>query len=131
MKMNTAGISGECSMDVNKAFYNDNVILYKHTITYAPTQSSFYKHGHNEYEILYFIRGNADYLIEDNIFTLNPGDLMLIKPKNYHMLMLKSSMPYERVNIAFKESIFDKAALDTLFSSSGKISLNNSSFFMH
>lgn len=111
-------------------FENSN-IQYSHFVTENAKTSNYYKHAHNEYELLYYVSGDADYLIEDTIFTLSPGDLIFIKPKNYHMLVLRSStIPYERINIAFNASVFDKKTLNDLFADSHKISLKSNSFFI-
>lgn len=110
--------------------YRDNNILYSHYVTHNPSQTSFYKHAHNEYELLYFIDGNAHYLVEDTIYELSPGDLIFIKPKSYHILLLDAAQPpYERVNIAFDNTVIEKDVLDMLFAENHKVALSLDSFF--
>ena len=51
---------------------------------------------HNDYELLFFYRGNADYIIENQTYHLKKNDLLLIKPMVYHGIRILSSETYER-----------------------------------
>ncbi len=42
-------------------------------------------HYHNYYEIYYLISGQRRYLINDNLFDINAGDIVLIKKNELHM----------------------------------------------
>ena len=67
----------------------------------VPNAKSFYKHIHNEYELLYFMQGDADYIIGSFTYHLKRHDMLLIKPATYHYLKLRSAAQYERIVIHF------------------------------
>lgn len=70
----------------------------------SPTQSDYFSHMHNDYELFYFLDGDADYIVGSNLYHLEKYDLLLIKPMTYHHLRLLSSQPYERMHFNFTES---------------------------
>ena len=59
-------------------------------------ENNFFHHSHLTYEMLYFVRGDAEYNIEGRIFPLKPHDLIFIQPKHFHCLHVLSPAPYER-----------------------------------
>ncbi len=69
--------------------------------TKNPTQSQFYLHTHNEYEIFCILSGNAQYSVEGNKYKLMPGDIMIMRKNEFHYLLLKSNEPYERIVVNF------------------------------
>lgn len=76
---------------------------FRHTID-APKSDSFHRHMHNGYEILYFVRGDAEYIIEGSVYKLRPHDLLLIHPRCFHCLRPLSNATYERFCINFDEN---------------------------
>lgn len=72
-----------------------------HSITLAPAHRLYSMHAHSSYEILYFISGDANQVIEDRVQKIKPGDLIIIPPKCYHYLQINSPVDYERYNITF------------------------------
>ena len=80
-------------------------ISIHHTIE-TPRMDGFHKHMHNNYEIFYFVRGDAEYIIEGSVYKLRPGDLFFIHPRKFHYLRPVSDATYERFVIHF--------SLDTL-----------------
>ena len=87
--------------------------MYYHRYkTDNPTQNMFHRHIHNDFEILYFVSGDADFIIEGNICRLNKGDLLLIKPRVYHYLRLRSNTKYERFVINFTEGEVESVISD-------------------
>ena len=68
--------------------------------------SSFIFHTHKNYEIYCFLKGSAKYLIEGNIYSLKPGDILFIKKGEAHRLILtKDHTPYERIIINFDTDV--------------------------
>ena len=51
---------------------------------------------HYFYEILYFIRGEAEFHVEDRMRVLVPDDIVLIKPGQFHFADINAALPYER-----------------------------------
>lgn len=88
---------------MNNNFRNNinNSFRYNHMFYENPEQSDYYSHMHNDYELFYFMGGDAEYIIGSSIYQLEKYDLLLIKPLTYHHLHLRSSEPYERTHFNF------------------------------
>ena len=96
--------------------------------TNKPEISSFYLHSHSYYEIYCFLQGGARYLIEDTIYNLKPGDILLTKKQEEHKLLLtKEHLPYERIVVHFDlDSILgDTAQKFEIFINKKAIGANN------
>ncbi|MFV0504285.1 MAG: AraC family transcriptional regulator [Lachnospirales bacterium] len=66
----------------------------------APYNKEIELHHHDFYEIYFFIKGDVKYIIEDRIYNLLPGDILLISPWELHQP--RFSLPkdaYERIVI--------------------------------
>ena len=73
-------------------------------------------HYHDHYEIYFLSKGSVRYFIEDRVFDLEEGDVVLIPPHVIHKtatLMNKSS---ERIVIAFTNEFIAYPQADRLFS---------------
>lgn len=53
-------------------------------------------HLHNFYEFLYFKSGNASYIVENSIYQLEAGDLLITRPDEIHTIIFNSDAVYER-----------------------------------
>ena len=54
-------------------------------------------HTHNYYEFYFFLEGNVDMIIEGDVFSMHPGDLVLIPPKiRHHAEIRNQELPYRR-----------------------------------
>ena len=66
----------------------------------------FFLHIHDTYELYVFVAGNADYLVEGNIYSLRPGDLMLIRNAESHKAIVKNAAePYERYVLQIRPEV--------------------------
>lgn len=65
-----------------------------HIITTDPFDITY--HNHDFYEVLYFISGNLNYMIEGTTYKLRPGDILLTHNKEMHKPIIDFSKPYER-----------------------------------
>lgn len=70
----------------------------------VPHRDGFHRHMHNGYEILYFLRGDAEYIIEGSVYQLKPHDLLFIHPRTFHYLKPLTDAVYERFVIHFPEN---------------------------
>ena len=79
--------------------YRDNTTHLHHTLTIDPTTDdlSFKSHSHNMVEVYYFLRGNARFVVEGNIFTLERGNVLVMASGQTHHLLLEPSVAYERM----------------------------------
>ena len=61
--------------------YNFNENFCNYSVSKAPKSKDFYdSHIHNNYELLFFFDGDADFIINGSIYHLQKNDLLLIKP---------------------------------------------------
>ena len=79
---------------------------FKHTVNQVPTlgRDMFDDHYHTEFELLYFIRGNADLFIEERRYRGVSNALMVVKPGDHHYLHINDASCYERIVIRFDAS---------------------------
>ncbi len=78
--------------------------IYKYIIDLKPReeQDSFVEHFHTDYELLYFVHGDADFIIEQNRYSLKPHSLLIIKPGEHHnLVVLSNEQYYERIVLRF------------------------------
>ena len=80
-----------------------------------PKLSMPYSHYHDGYEIFFLTKGNIRYLINNKIFDLSPGDIMLIPPNSLHKTTVTSDFPTERLLIDFTADFLKKDTDDPVF----------------
>lgn len=97
-----------------KVVYRDDLLYMHHTLTIDPDTDdfSFKSHSHNMIEIYYFLRGNANFAVEGNIFKLERGNIVVMASGQTHNLLLKPSTVYERMAL-----LIDTAATPPEFES--------------
>lgn len=61
-------------------------------------------HSHSHYEIYYFHGGSCTYLIGGRIWTLAPGDLILMHGMTLHSPKIDCRQPYDRTIVHFEPS---------------------------
>ena len=84
--------------------YRDDEIYVHHTLDLSPKAEDFSVHAHEGLEIFYFISGQGTYLVEGNLYPLEPHDILLLRPAETHKLTISSQEPYERISIHFPAS---------------------------
>lgn len=94
--------------------YRDNSLHMHHTLTLDPATDdiSFKSHSHNMVEVYYFLRGNARFVVEGNIFQLERGNILVMASGQTHYLLLEPSTAYERMAL-----LIDIAAVPPEFES--------------
>lgn len=85
----------------------------------------FEDHFHMIYEILLFIRGDAEFIIENKKFSLKPGDLLYITPGQHHSINVNEKVPYERYVVKFPEYEVPKQILSLIRNKAGCYSTEN------
>ena len=90
-----------------------------HKCEETPNIGHFFGHTHDHYEVFLFLKGDASFNVEGNIFKLSQNDIILIPPHQYHCLILDRlavyeryviEIPLDRVPSALKE-IFEKTEI--------------------
>ena len=62
-------------------------------------------HCHDAYEILFVVSGTGKYVVEGTTFDIKPITLMVIRPFEYHHVLLDPAVPYERYVLKFDPAI--------------------------
>jgi len=78
--------------------------------------ASFRRHCHSDYELLFFMRGQADYVIEEKRYALKPNTVLFLRPNEYHYLHPLENKPYERVVFSFSDAFIPFAVKERLLS---------------
>ncbi len=84
-------------LDVEHGIYD---FEYK---TADPREDALTRHMHNGYELLYLLRGDAEYVVEGSVYRLTPRTLLLVRPRRYHYLRALVGKTFERFVIHFPE----------------------------
>ncbi|MBQ7373107.1 MAG: helix-turn-helix transcriptional regulator [Clostridia bacterium] len=94
---------------------NDYIVHFSHNQTKQP-ESTYYDHSHfhNYYELYLFVNGDLNYIVNDSIYSLQPYDLLFIKPGVYHNPKLLSTKTYDRFVINFLPEAVDTSLLHVL-----------------
>lgn len=53
-------------------------------------------HSHDFYEVYFFGDGKVKYYIEDEVYALTKGDILIIPPGKLHRPVIEKNLPYER-----------------------------------
>lgn len=74
----------------------------------APSNANFILHTHDSYEILLFLEGDTNYIVEGKSYKLRPGDMMLIRKHQLHRALHNTPARYRRVLIYIEPEFFVK-----------------------
>ncbi|WP_235533122.1 AraC family transcriptional regulator [Paenibacillus sp. Leaf72] len=69
----------------------------------TPLEAIF--HSHTNYEVYYFHEGKCNYLIGDQIYHMQPGDMMILFGMTLHCAKIDPSVPYVRTIVHFEPSL--------------------------
>lgn len=72
-------------------------------------------HTHEGLEVYYFIRGNANYIIGENIYDLSPGDMLLFHGSIIHRVNPSKDVPYIRSYVNFTESFLQELVSQDMY----------------
>lgn len=69
--------------------------VYRYRSTYM---NEVELHHHDFYEIYLLLRGRVDYTVENHLYHMRPGDIMLVSPLELHQArIIPDEEPYERI----------------------------------
>jgi AraC-like DNA-binding protein len=91
-------------------------LLYNHKSLKRVSENPepFTRHCHNTYELLFFERGEASYIIDEKKYKLHKNDLIFIRPYKYHCIEFEKDSEYSRINIAFTDEIVGQDLLKSI-----------------
>ncbi|MBQ8509224.1 MAG: helix-turn-helix transcriptional regulator [Clostridia bacterium] len=88
--------------------YRDADIYLHHSISPEPDAGSisYSAHFHDRFELYYFIGGSGSMAVEGVSTRMEPGRCLLLCPGETHAMHVDASMPYERMALLFRDTIF-------------------------
>lgn len=81
--------------------------LFSEGVMEKPSNENFQLHIHQNYEILLFLEGDTKYIIEENAYTLEPGDVVVIRKNQMHRAYHNSPTRYERIVLNVPHEFFE------------------------
>ena len=95
--------------------FERNGLDVAHKQDYASSPRDEYgKHIHRFFELIYFVSGEVQYHVESESFVASVGDIVLIKPGQYHFANVNKNISYERYVLKFPEDILPPSLLKKL-----------------
>ena len=95
--------------------YKDDGIEIAHRETPPATHKNTEYHSHDMYEIFCFVNGEAEYIVEDSVYPLRPGYILIMRPGEKHKIKTNTEKGYERFFINFSDSILSYYNLEERF----------------
>lgn len=84
----------------DQLYFYDN--LFCHAVTGAKKGAFISEHVHTKYEIMLFVSGNCEYVVENQRFRLKPYTLIVTQPMKYHFLYFTNDENrFERYYVQF------------------------------
>lgn len=70
-------------------------------------------HAHESYEVYFYIRGRVRIVVEESIFTMTPGDMVIFPPDvMHHYLMDDDTVEYERMYFYAKRNFLKAMTME-------------------
>lgn len=85
-------------------------LLFRHLTTNYSLNGTF--HRHEGYEIFLFLHGNVNCYVEQQCFHMECGDLLVIRPGQYHRPAMLDRSNYERVTLNFQDTLLQKLSTE-------------------
>ncbi len=92
---------------------SDGTFQYVHYAHPSPHAATYNPHMHNGKEIFVLLKGTIDFIIENNVYSLSPNDILVIDETELHTFRPVRSSPYERIVINLQPSFFTKNNIET------------------
>lgn len=86
--------------------YTGSGISVTHTLTPNPQPEEFFMHTHTHAELYVFLSGKGIYHIEGSEYSLEPGDILLMRPGESHYIEIDPDVSYERIVVWFNTDLF-------------------------
>ena len=88
------------------------------------------RHVHPYYELMYIDGGEVEFMVENRRYILKKGDVLIVKPAQYHYARRLFAVPYARYCIGFApEFTFDKKFTEEILEAGEKFSIEDGSPF--
>jgi AraC-like DNA-binding protein len=90
--------------------YTDKNISINYSLEDSPEQLqdlSSNAHAHKNHEILYFIQGKCNFMVEGRNYKLTPGGIVIARSGEVHTINVVGKAPYERIVINFSDEFLN------------------------
>ena len=87
---------------------DNNDYYYMNKNNKHPEAKDYYLHNHDFFEVLIFISGDADFIVEGTVYHLNPYDIIITRENEMHRIFHNSPAKYERSVLRIREDFFKK-----------------------
>lgn len=92
-----------------------NNIDFAHKIDEVGSPTEVYeKHLHHFYELMFFVKGSVNYVVENKSQKLFSGNLVFIRPAESHYADVNQEYRYERYVVKFDDSFLPKFLIEKL-----------------
>lgn len=89
---------------MDKVLYSYHVgqsFWYDYKLSTPPKAQRFNVHTHDMLEVNYILSGQVRFSVEGNLYDVQPGDVLIMRPAETHMPIIDGPAPHERVTVHF------------------------------
>lgn len=101
--------------------YQSKKLIYHHTISTAADNELFNLHTHILPELMFFVKGKAEQMVENKVYHMQKNDLVFVKPAVHHKITPDLSTEYERYVLMFDPDIISGTGGEAVFETSDTI----------
>ncbi len=83
-------------MESHFSFPDYDTFRYHHFYDDSPLPSDFSRHCHDFFELIFVEQGTGKYIVEGTQYYMEPGTLLLLRPRTFHYVEINAGSPYER-----------------------------------
>ena len=87
---------------------SDRSYSYIHKRDKTPQLDNFALHTHKNFEVLVFLSGDAEFIVEGSSYHLKPNDILIARDNEMHQVYHRSGSAYERIIINIQNSFFEQ-----------------------
>ncbi len=80
-------------------------VRFYRSLDERPSPDEFSRHCHENYEIIFVLRGAGKYVVEGEQYDLSPETLVLFRPGEFHYVNVRRDEPYERCVLHFSPEV--------------------------
>lgn len=93
---------------MQEVIYSPHHDFYIDRVLQAPSRHMSTFHLHRKYEIYLQLEGERRYFIEDSVYTIQPGDLILVDRDEIHKVDSLDEHPYSRYVLNFSSACLEQ-----------------------
>ena len=105
--------------------YQSKKLIYHHSVSNADEPEFFTLHTHSVSELMFFVRGRANQVVEDRLYELRKNDLVYVKPTVHHRVDPDFSAEYERYVLMFDPEIIKDVPTSGVFENTAVVNCSH------